>query len=210
MKPSRLEDNTTCFLCDYWWILILLLVLAAAIFFTRGSWESFVFPPTPTPTLTATPTPTITVTPTRTQTPSPTPTRTKTPTQTQTLNPGTGDVQVMLSWSGYNDLDLHVIDPDGYELNYGNLSSPSRGELDIDSNAGCSENMRSEPIENIYWPAGLAPEGNYRVFVKLYKACGSSSQTPFSVRLLVDGVVQNFPGLVNAGLTEVQVTEFSR
>lgn len=132
------------------------------------------------------------------------------PTPMPVPTPGTGDVQVTLSWNGYNDLDLHVVDPEGYEVYFRQTSSPSEGKLDIDSNADCRSNKRLKPIENIYWRTGSAPRGGYQVFVKLYKVCEDQSQTPFSLRLLVDGIVQNYSGSVNSNSNVFQVTEFTR
>ena len=70
------------------------------------------------------------------------------------LQVGTGDVQVTLGWDTVADVDLHVIDPNGDEVYWANRMVPSGGELDLDSNAGCSEGVSNE---NITWPEGLAP-----------------------------------------------------
>ena len=45
-----------------------------------------------------------------------------------------GDVTVSLAWDDFNDLDLHVICPDGSEVSYQN-SSTGGGTLDVDMNA---------------------------------------------------------------------------
>ena len=44
---------------------------------------------------------------------------------------------------------------------------PSGGQLEIDMNAG--NQFSSNPIENIYWPQGGAPVGEYLVGVLYYK-----------------------------------------
>ena len=49
----------------------------------------------------------------------------------------TGDIQVSISWDVDNDIDLHVVDPNGFEIYYGDEVSPEGGELDLDSNAAC-------------------------------------------------------------------------
>src|SRR5205085_2107616 len=41
---------------------------------------------------------------------------------------GTGDVQVTLRWSGTSDLDLHVTDPAGAEINFSTPTSPRGGQ----------------------------------------------------------------------------------
>ncbi len=83
---------------------------------------------------------------------------------------GTGDVQISVSWTGGSDVDLRVTDPSGDLVYFGNTPSPSGGSLDLDSNAGCTiDNVNSE---NIVWPAGHAPRGDYKVTVAYHDDCG--------------------------------------
>src|SRR4051812_33577627 len=49
----------------------------------------------------------------------------------------TGDIQISLIWNDTNDLDLHCIDPDGFEVYWRAPTSRSGGELDVDRNRGC-------------------------------------------------------------------------
>ena len=123
---------------------------------------------------------------------------------------GTGDIQVTLRWDGDNDLDLHVIDPDGERIYFQNKVSGSGGVLDVDANAGCSQNMTNNPVENIFWAESIAPNGQFQILVHYYQHCDSEVNTPFTVRLLVDGEEQSFNGQVNNGGEQVLVTEFSR
>jgi uncharacterized protein YfaP (DUF2135 family) len=83
---------------------------------------------------------------------------------------GNGDVQVSVSWTGASDVDLHVYDPSGEKVYFGNLSSASGGTLDLDSNAAC--NLDNVNNENIVWPVGAAPHGEYRVVVNYWDDCG--------------------------------------
>lgn len=204
MKPSRLQDDGVCLLCDWWWLILLLLLLILAAILTKPYWGPAIFPPTPTPLPTATMIPTITLPATVTPTP------TLEPTRTSTAVPGTGDVQVTLFWDGRNDLDLHVVDPAGEEIFYGYSSSTSGGKLDIDGNAGCGSNMTDSPIENVFWATGGAPRGNFRIFVNYYSQCTNTLPTRFRVRLLVDGKIQEFEGIVERTGQDVPVTEFTR
>jgi len=104
---------------------------------------------------------------------------------------GTGDVQVTLSWDADSDVDVHVIDPAGEEIYYGHRRSASGGELDLDSNAGCTiDGVRNE---NITWPTGLAPRGSYTVRVDYWSSCGGGS-TNYTVRVNVGGNLQIFSG----------------
>jgi len=83
---------------------------------------------------------------------------------------GNGDVQVSVSWTGASDVDLHVFDPSGEEIYFANLTAESGGTLDLDSNAGCSIDNKNN--ENIVWPTGQAPAGEYRVVVDYWSDCG--------------------------------------
>jgi len=86
---------------------------------------------------------------------------------------GTGDVQVSLTWDVDSDVDLHVVDPSGEEIYYGNPSSASGGQLDLDSNAGCT--LDHKRAENITWPVGHAPNGHYTVLVDYWDACSQTA-----------------------------------
>ena len=85
---------------------------------------------------------------------------------------GTGDVQVSITWDVDSDVDLHVTDPAGEEIYYGNPTSASGGQLDLDSNAGCA--LDHKRAENITWPAGKAPSGRYYVLVDYWDACSQA------------------------------------
>jgi hypothetical protein len=82
---------------------------------------------------------------------------------------GTGDIQVTVSWDAPSDVDLHVVDPSGEDVFYGNPQGTSGGLLDIDSNAGCAiDNINNE---NITWPTGRPPRGTYIVRVDYFDSC---------------------------------------
>lgn len=84
--------------------------------------------------------------------------------------PHTGDVQVTLEWDTTADLDLHVFDPAGEEVYFGHRQAASGGELDVDANFPCTA-ATTQPVENVYWPWGGAPPGEYRVRVKYFGQC---------------------------------------
>src|SRR5205807_3670923 len=124
------------------------------------------------------------------------------------LTLGTGDVQVTVLWADGNDLDLHVVDPAGAEIYFSHPHSPTGGTLDHDDTAGCSSS--GTHVENVFWPAGAAPPGRYRVFVKNYGACGTPSQ--YSLRATVGGrVVITTTGSIPASEgAESPQSEFTR
>jgi hypothetical protein len=80
----------------------------------------------------------------------------------------TGDVQVSVSWDAPSDVDLHVVDPFGEDIYYGNSVSSSGGQLDVDSNPACAIDGRQ--IENIRW-GSRAPGGTYTVRVDYWAGC---------------------------------------
>ncbi|MBF2076317.1 MAG: hypothetical protein IGS50_21520 [Synechococcales cyanobacterium C42_A2020_086] len=123
----------------------------------------------------------------------PAPQRVLTPTATPQL--GTGDIQVTLRWATSDDLDLAVTDPRGDIVSFSNPTITSGGKLDVDANAGCQTQTQT-PIENIFWPPGQAPQGNYSVSVNLFARCNSSGSIPFTLTLLVQGTTETLTGTV--------------
>lgn len=112
---------------------------------------------------------------------------------------GTGDVQTTLRWATIDDLDLAVTDPQGQTVSYMNRSVPSGGTLDVDANAGCSE-QRTSPVENVFWPPNGGVPGNYVAKVNLFTRCRPErGPIPFRLRILVKGQVQDLEGSVDDG-----------
>jgi hypothetical protein len=102
-----------------------------------------------------------------------------TPVLVQTLRPS-GRVVVSLTWDTNADLDLHLVAPDGKELdpkhpNSSNLldggaAPPGNGLLDRDSNANCVIDGYRE--EDVVWQDAPAP-GTYLARVDMFSACGA-------------------------------------
>ena len=101
-----------------------------------------------------------------------------------------GILRVSLSWSNYDDLDLHLIEPDGNRVYYGNRGISLCGaRLDVDMNAGGPRSR--EPVENIYWKNLPTEEGTYKVIVNQFSKRESSDQG-FEVELDFQGETQIF------------------
>jgi hypothetical protein len=79
------------------------------------------------------------------------------------------DVEVSLNWDVDTDLDLHVVEPDGEEIYYGNTTSSSGGMLDLDSNAACD--LDHKRAEHVTWPNVTPPHGTYTVIVDSWSLC---------------------------------------
>ena len=81
-------------------------------------------------------------------------------------------LRVSLSWSNYDDLDLHIHEPAGRGVRglnehifFGHKQGWTGGTLDVDMNAGGRTSR--EPVENVVWTASV-PDGAYRVVVNNY------------------------------------------
>lgn len=74
-----------------------------------------------------------------------------------------GVVRVSLSWFNYDDLDLHVKEPDGSYVFYGNKRGRSV-TLDVDMNAG--RGVTRTPVENLAWSSLIT--GTYLVEVNQF------------------------------------------
>ena len=96
------------------------------------------------------------------------------------------DVQVSLMWNNFNDLDLHIVCPSGERIHGGNKISKCGGELDVDANV---RPETKKPVENVFWPEGTAPAGQYQVYVHHYKKHKKRrSRDPTKFQLIVNSV----------------------
>jgi len=106
------------------------------------------------------------------------------------MEAGTGVLQVSLSWDQENDVDLHVIEPNGYHIYYGDRTSLNGGQLDVDSNPACNidninnENIYYEDDENV-----TIEYGEYEVLVDLYAACFIFIETNYTIIVYYGGEI---------------------
>ena len=76
---------------------------------------------------------------------------------------GSGDLEVVLLWNFEGDIDLHVVEPSGYEIYFNHMTSPETGGyLNIDNQDG-GEGSK----EKVYWVH--PPKGQYKVFLRYYR-----------------------------------------
>lgn len=113
-----------------------------------------------------------------------------------TISAAGGDIQVSVTWNSEADVDLHVVEPGGTEIYYGNRTSAS-GELDIDANAACTTSDLRQ--ENIGWGSGEARPGSYIVRVDYWSSCGAV-QTDYIVTVSLRPGVPVVPGLPGGGV----------
>lgn len=102
----------------------------------------------------------------------------------QMYGAGTGDVQISLSWSTADDIDLHV-QYIGYGINevifWRRRLGSSGAVLDIDMNARGPQNRN--PIENIFWPYNSAPHGRFMVGVHFFRSWTRNTKVPVTIRI---------------------------
>ncbi|MBU0490050.1 MAG: S8 family serine peptidase [Bacteroidetes bacterium] len=124
-----------------------------------------------------------------------------------TPSPSTGDVQVLLSWSNYNDLDLIVTDPTGASVWYKNRRVSSGGQLEIDMNVEYPDSK--SPIENIYWQQGGAPKGTYNVYLLYFKQHESISENPFKIIVKHGEKTDEYKGTIDTEKKVVHICTFT-
>lgn len=109
--------------------------------------------------------------------------------------PSSGDVQILLSWNNYNDLDLICTDPNRETVFYRNRTVSSGGQLEIDMNVEYPDSKK--PIENIYWESGTAPIGTYNVYLQFYQKHESGiNETPYEIEVRYGGKTQRYKGTI--------------
>jgi len=118
------------------------------------------------------------------------------------------DVQVSLMWNNFNDLDLHIVCPSGERIHGGNKISACGGELDVDANVRAETR---KPVENVFWPEGTAPGGQYHVYVHYYKKHNkrrSKDPTKFQIMVNSGGEMTEYTAELSKGDPIMQVCSF--
>jgi len=102
-----------------------------------------------------------------------------------------GELRISLEWFNYDDLDLHVIDPTGYEIMFNSKHCRATGgKLDVDMNAGMGDTRT--PVENVIYPSSnKRMEGRYKVVVNNF-CKRESKDVGFNVEIECQGEVYNF------------------
>lgn len=104
----------------------------------------------------------------------------------------TGDVCCRLAWDNKDDLDFHMVEPDRHVITYTCKRRVSRcgGVLDLDANG--SDGMRSDPAENIVYPAlDKMKHGTYELKVHQYHK-RETKNPGFTVEIDVKGEIHSF------------------
>ena len=104
-------------------------------------------------------------------------------------------LRVSLSWYNYDDLDLHIYEPQGRgvgglhdHIYFRNKRGATGGVLDVDMNAGSGSTR--EAVENVVWMDKM-PSGAYKVVVNNY-AKREASNVGFVVEVECGGKLSHF------------------
>ena len=123
---------------------------------------------------------------------------------TNELGAGVGPITVTLGWQTEDDLDLHMITPDGSRIYYRNKTAQG-GTLDVDMNARES-NINIPAVENIFFPD---PEnGHYKVYLRDFRDRTQNSSSHWMIKVKVGDAEHVFEGDIDASGTEQFVFEF--
>lgn len=80
-----------------------------------------------------------------------------------------GDLKITLLWDFPGDIDLHVVEPNGFEIYYDKMrDTATGGNLDVDNRDGGERSA-----ENVYWPE--PPKGEYKVSLVYYQSSRSNN-----------------------------------
>ncbi|MDR1259042.1 MAG: hypothetical protein LBK65_07190 [Tannerellaceae bacterium] len=110
---------------------------------------------------------------------------------------GFGEIKVTLTWDFVADVDLHVIEPSGHRIYFGDKYSLTGGFLDFDNTVAYGP-------ENIYWED--APEGTYEVYLDHYAGNTGGNYTVF---VQIGGESRIFRGYI--GIDQyIFITRFNR
>ncbi|MBA6151520.1 S8 family peptidase [Gelidibacter maritimus] len=125
-----------------------------------------------------------------------------------TPSPSSGDVQIKLNWNNYNDLDLICTDPYGEMIFYKNRMSSSGGQLEIDMNVEYPDSKN--PIENIFWETGSAPQGTYNIYIQYYKKQEPSiDETPYNIQVHYGKETKEYKGVIKKEDKTIQIGSFT-
>lgn len=99
-----------------------------------------------------------------------------------------GDLRCSLAWFNFDDLDLHMVEPNGNKIWFRDKRSAyTDGTLDVDMNAGSGTTR--EAVENIVYPRkSKMREGNYTLQVNQY-AKRENVDVGFEVEIEAQGEV---------------------
>jgi len=104
----------------------------------------------------------------------------------------TGDLCCRLAWGNEDDLDFHMVEPNGHVIYYGyrRRLSPNGGMLDVDANG--ADGVRDNPVENIFYEdRRKMMKGTYSLYVHQFNR-RSALNPGYEVEIDFLGTVYHF------------------
>ena len=122
-----------------------------------------------------------------------------------------GVLRCSLGWFNSDDLDIHVIEPNGNHIFHNSLQSRTGGNLDVDMNVKTTGAKASrKAVENITWPIkSNLLEKEYLVYVNNYYH-RENIDVGFDLEIEFDGIIHSFhyPQEVRQG-QDIKVARFT-
>ncbi|MDR2815216.1 MAG: S8 family serine peptidase, partial [Proteiniphilum sp.] len=120
----------------------------------------------------------------------------------------TEDVQIVLSWNNYNDLDLICTDPFGETVSFRNRRVSSGGQLQTDMNVEYPGNKT--PIETIFWKSGSAPSGIYNVYLLYFRKHEyAADETPYRITVKCGEKTEDYSGVIKNAGNAIHICSFT-
>ena len=118
---------------------------------------------------------------------------------------GDNDVDIILTWGGNDDLDLHVIEPSGEELSFSTPTTSTGGTLvGGDDVPDCADTGAHG--EEAFWGPGQAQPGTYQLFVRNFNACDQDGAN-YDLQVSVNGeFVAGDTGVLTPGTDSATIT----
>lgn len=125
----------------------------------------------------------------------------------------TGDIQVSISWNTRDDIDLHVMHMSGIgqvnTISWMQRRDAFGGMLDVDMNAHPYV-LTDKPVENIFWPHGASPRGQYVVAVHFFANWSRASHVPVLIVIKNGSNIETIHHTAVFGQNPQQVYRFKR
>lgn len=123
----------------------------------------------------------------------------------------TGDIQVSIGWDTIDDIDLHVLFRNQFGKSYICWSSRigvNNGMLDVDMNADPTS-LTNRPVENIFWPHGRSPEGEYSIGIHNFKNWSGNPATQVTIVIKTTSFTKTLKAIAVYGQPTKETFRFS-
>jgi hypothetical protein len=124
----------------------------------------------------------------------------------------TGDIQISIAWNTIDDIDLHVGFDNGAgvtsHISWMNRFGPAGGMLDVDMNANPTR-LVNKPVENVFWPKGGAPYGEFIVGIHNFRSWSGLLAVPVMVVVINEGKITTYQSTVTPNNTK-EIVRFQR